>query len=452
MRNKLKLPSLQNRPNLLRAVQNMGWLLFDKLFRLGASFIVTLWLARYLAPELFGVYNYAIALVALLSVLASLGLNTLIVQRLVQFPQAKLQTLGASFVIQLLGGVVAFVVGLLLAWGLSSGNSQVFWAVAVLSASNLFRFSDVVRAYFEAEVRSKHLVITENLVFVFVLLARVLMILQGAHLLGFVFLLVLEAALTALAFVCLLGRRIKLSALTFPASSVKALFHATWPLALSSLAIMLYMRVDQVMLGVLIDQNAVGVYSAAVRISEIWYFLPTVIVSSVFPRIIHNMSANGNDSFEARSNVAQTLVLLLSALSLMAYLVAALVSVFSASIIAVLYGSQYAASASVLQVHVWSAVFVFSGVVGARWLVAQGLQRFLFVSTAVGALLNVALNFYLIPLYGPQGAAWATLFAQLGSALLMNACHPVARGLFKMQCKGLVLLQLGRLLRAWAQR
>lgn len=438
---KQALGNLAQRPNLMAALRNLGWLVFDRVFRLGVSFVVTLWLARYLAPELFGVYNYAIAFTALFSVVATFGLQSVVVQYLVDKPDQQNFTLASAFAIQLAGGVIAFILSVLVAFNLVGNEPTVLVAVLLLSTINLFRFSDTVRYYFESRVQSKRIVVTENLVFMLIVLLRIAMILLELPLIYFVALLVLEGVLTTLAFFCLFGTQ-KLKALRFDNSNFLSMLKVAWLLALSVGAAMLYMRVDQIMLASLLNQEAVGIYSAAVRISEIWYVFPTVIVGSVFPRIIRELRIDA-----ARANRA--LDVLLTSFSIVSISVGLLVGSYSTEIIVFLFGEDYRASASVLSIHVWSSVFVFSGILGSRWLVAMDMQKVLLVSTLIGVVANIAMNYLMIPVYGVEGAAWATLVAQFMSAILVNCFHPVSRQLFWMQVSALSLFSLRHIARWW---
>lgn len=438
---KQALANLAQRPNLMAALRNLGWLVFDRVFRLGVSFVVTLWLARYLAPELFGVYNYAIAFTALFSVVATFGLQSVVVQYLVDKPDQQNFTLASAFVIQLAGGVIAFILSVLVAFNLVGNEPTVLVAVLLLSTINLFRFSDTVRYYFESRVQSKRIVVTENLVFMLIVLLRIAMILLELPLIYFVALLVLEAVLTTLAFLWLFGIQ-KFKALKFDNSNFLSMLKVAWLLALSVGAAMLYMRVDQIMLASLLNQEAVGIYSAAVRISEIWYVFPAVIVGSVFPRIIRELRIDA-----ARAN--RQLDVLLTAFSIVSISVGLLVGSYSTNIIVFLFGEDYRASASVLSIHVWSSVFVFSGILGSRWLVAMDMQKVLLVSTLIGVVANIAMNYLMIPVYGVEGAAWATLVAQFMSAILVNCVHPVSRQLFWMQMSALSLFSLRHIARWW---
>ena len=438
---KQAVANLAQRPNLMAALRNLGWLVFDRVFRLGVSFVVTLWLARYLAPELFGVYNYAIAFTALFSVVATFGLQSVVVQYLVDKPDQQNFTLASAFVIQLAGGVIAFILSVLVAFNLVGNEPTVLVAVLLLSTINLFRFSDTIRYYFESRVQSKRIVVTENLVFMLIVLLRIAMILLEFPLIYFVALLVLEAVLTTLAFLWLFGIQ-KFKALKFDNSNFLSMLKVAWLLALSVGAAMLYMRVDQIMLASLLNQEAVGIYSAAVRISEIWYVFPAVIVVSVFPRIIRELRHDA-----ARAN--RQLDVLLTAFSIVSISVGLLVGSYSTNIIVFLFGEDYRASASVLSIHVWSSVFVFSGILGSRWLVAMDMQKVLLVSTLIGVVANIAMNYLMIPVYGVEGAAWATLVAQFMSAILVNCFHPVSRQLFWMQMSALSLFSLRHIARWW---
>lgn len=438
---KQTLTGLSERPNLMAALRNLGWLMLDRVFRLGVSFVVTLWLARYLAPELFGVYNYAIAFTALFSVLATFGLQSVVVQYLIDKPDEQASTLASAFLIQFIGGLLAVVIAVVVALILTSDDYAVLIAVVLLSTINLFKFSDTVRYYFEEKVQSKRIVITENLVFLLIVLVRIGLILLESPLIYFIALLVLEAVLTAIAFLHMFGWQNLLS-LRLEKSGVLGMLRVAWLLALSMGAVMLYMRVDQIMLASLINQEAVGIYSAAVRISEIWYVFPTVVVGSVFPRILRELRV---DNIRANRQISS----LLTMFSIVSIFVGLLVGGFSTEIIILLFGEAYRASASVLVIHIWSSLFVFSGILAGRWLVAMSLQNVLMVSTLIGVVVNICLNYLMIPIYGIQGAAWATLVAQFVSSVLVHFFHPEARKFFWMQLSAISLLSLRQMLRWW---
>jgi O-antigen/teichoic acid export membrane protein len=165
------------------------------------------------------------------------------------------------------------------------------------------------------------------------------------------------------------------------------------------------MKIDQVMLKGMLGDSAVGQYGAGVRLSEAWYFIPMVVCSSALPAIVRSKDVSA-------SNLSEKICKLYSHLILVAVLISILVSLLSRFVVNVLYGPAYGEAASVLSVHIWASVFVFLGVASSQWLLVENLQRVLFFNTALGAVLNIGLNFVLIPRFGSIGAAWATLIAQ----------------------------------------
>jgi O-antigen/teichoic acid export membrane protein len=164
------------------------------------------------------------------------------------------------------------------------------------------------------------------------------------------------------------------------------------------------MKIDQIMIGDLLNDKEVGIYSAAVRISEIWYFIPGIITISVFPSVI-KMKEENQLNYRLRMRKLYSLMAVLS------ITIAIIVTFLSHSIIFFLYGSEYLASSQILLVHIWSGVFVFLGVASSQYLVAENFTKIIFQRTFAGALINVLLNFYLIPRYGGLGAAYSTLIA-----------------------------------------
>ncbi len=69
---------LELRPSLQAVLMNTWWLIADKILRMGVGLFVGVWIARYLGPEQFGLWNYAIAFAALFSALATLGLDSIV--------------------------------------------------------------------------------------------------------------------------------------------------------------------------------------------------------------------------------------------------------------------------------------------------------------------------------------------------------------------------------------
>jgi PST family polysaccharide transporter len=219
---------------------------------------------------------------------------------------------------------------------------------------------------------------------------------------------------------------------SFPVA--KTLLKDSWPLILSGLTIMIYMRIDQIMLGEIIGDGAVGIYSAASRISEVWYFIPTAIVSSVSPTIFAAKQNNEEVYYQRIKQLLGLMVLISIAIALP-------MSFLSGSIITMLFGNDYAPAAGILSIHIWASLFVFIGVGTSPWFIAEGLTHLSLRRTLVGAIINVVLNLFLIPTYAGVGAAIATVISYAFGSFLVNAMHPKTQKIFNIQIKSIFILK-----------
>ena len=180
------------------------------------------------------------------------------------------------------------------------------------------------------------------------------------------------------------------------------LLRDSWPLILSSFVTTVYLKVDQVMIESFLGNDAVGQYAAAARLSEAWYFIPTIIVTSLFPAII-NAKEIDKQLYHARIKMLYQLMVVL------ALAIAIPITFIGDWLIRLLYGEAYNQSGEVLTIHIWSALFLFLLVASGKWMIAENyVKQALFRNTA-GVLNNIVLNIYFLDKYGIVGAAYATL-------------------------------------------
>lgn len=421
-----------HRAGLVNALSNTAWLFSDRVLRMGVGLIVGVWLARYLGPEQFGLLSFAMALVALFGAVASLGLQGIVVRDIVRDPPQAPDILGTGFVLQLLGGLTAFVLATVTIAYLRPDDAMARLLVAILGSSLVFRSLDGVRYWFESQLQSKYVVWAENAVFLGIAIAKISMILAEAPLVAFAWAAFAEVVVVALALAGVYQKtggnfavwRVKLA-------RAARLLKDSWPLVLSGVAVMVYMRIDQIMLGQMLDDGAVGIYTAAVRISEVWYFIPTVIVASVFPAIIESKKL-GESIYLARLQKLYSLMVVI------ALVVAVPLTFLSDWLVLLLFGEGYAEAGMILAMHIWAGIFVFLGVVSVRWFLVEGLSMYIFYRAIMGAVANVTLNAVMIPAYGVVGAAVATVISQAVASVLLNALSGRTRVVFVMQCRSFI--------------
>jgi PST family polysaccharide transporter len=418
-------------PGLRRVMGNMGWLFVDRFVRMGMGLFVGVWVARYLGPAQFGSLNFALAFIALFSTVTTLGLEGIVVRELLHNPGDTREILGTTLALRGFGGVFSVVVSIATLRIIQPRDNQALLLVSILSLTLIFQAFDTIDCFFQSEVRSKITVWAKNSAFLVFAAIRVSLIYFKAPTWTFAAAYSGEIALGAAALVFgyrLSGGRI----FSWRARKIMTvtLLKESWPAILSGLAIMVYMRLDMIMLKMMQGDLAVGLYSAATRVSEVWYFIPTAIVSSVSPAIIR--AKDNPELFYGR------LRRLFSLMTVTACVIGSIVALASPMIIRILYSKSYSGAAPVLAVHVWASVFVFLGVAQSPWDLSKNLLNLSLYRTLSGAIINGVMNLYLIPRYSALGAAIATVVSYAISGVFANAFHPKTRPIFYMQIKALI--------------
>ncbi|MBW4626556.1 MAG: flippase [Brasilonema octagenarum HA4186-MV1] len=446
MINKLATVTQKLSPNLLKIMGNTTWLLADKVLRMGIGLLVGVWVARYLGPEEFGIYNYAIAFTAIFNTVANLGLDGIIVRNIVRQPSCKDEVLGTAFVLKMIAQVAALVSAVVVILLLRPNDSLTHWLIGIIAGGMFFESFFVIDFWFQSQVQSKYAVWFKNVGFVLASCGRVLLIQAQAPLILFAWAYAAETALSAVGLV--VAYRVKgflLKAWQFSWRCAKELLKDSWTLILSSFVIMIYMRTDQLMLGQMIGDRAVGIYSAAVKISELWYFVPMAVTNSVFPSIVKAKQESTQLYYERIQKV-------LDFLSILSYAVAIPVALLSNQFVTLLYGESYVEAGAILTIHVWTGIFVSSGLVRSLWTTAENLMLFAFMTTAIGAIVNVVLNYFLINSYEGVGAAISTLIAQVVASYVSNAFFSRTRIFFIRQTKALILASLSMRISTFVKR
>ncbi|MDI4650329.1 flippase [Cohnella hashimotonis] len=420
--------------NKVIILSNISWLVFDRFFRMGVGVFVSIWVARYLGPSDFGLLNFAQAFVALFAAFSALGLDGIVVRNLAHHAEKKREILGTTFLLKLVGGVLLTVVSLVTILVIRGDDHQSVLLVMVVSLGSIFQSMDAIDFWFQANIKSKFTVYARSASFIMISILKVGLILTGADLMAFAIAGVLEIGLGSI-FMMFIYQKKEFDLFKWKArfSLARNLLRDSWPLIFSNIVVVIYMKIDQIMLGQLKNSENVGIYSAAVRLSEVWYFIPTAIVSSLAPIIASSKRDGNRIKYDTLNQQLFNVVAILS------IGIAIPMTFLSDTIVNLLYGNEYAVAGKVLNIHIWSAIFVFLGVARNPYILNEGLMKFSFATNGIGALTNIILNLFLIPKYGMIGAAYATLISQAFASYLTNALYSKTRPLFIYQTKALFL-------------
>lgn len=408
----------------------------EQILRMVAGLLVGIWVARYLGPSQFGVFSYAVAFAALFGSIAKLGLDSIVVRDLVREPAQRDVYMGTAFWLKLIGALVMLgAIGIAMQFTSSDSTTKLY--IFIIASGAIFQSFEVVDFYFQSKVLSKFVSICKLIQLFISSLIKIYLIYIDSGLFWFVIVsLIDQITLAATLYLAYRYQKIGMYFKFFDRQVAKNLLIDSWPLILSGLAVMIYMRIDQIMIKEMLGEKEVGLYSAATRISEVWYFVPMLITNSLFPAIL-NVKEN-NEKYLFR------LKILFSLLVWIGIFVAAITSLTSDWLIVFLYGQDYQQAGQVLMVHIWGGIFVALGVASGCWFVSENLQRYLLYRTVLGACVNIALNIALIPKYGILGAAIGTVAAQSMAALFFDILTPKTRVIFYIKLKSIFLIGITR--------
>jgi O-antigen/teichoic acid export membrane protein len=301
----------------------------------------------------------------------------------------------------------------------------------MLSTAAISQGFDVVDYFFQSRTRSRVTVVPQLIVFVVSNLARVAAVVFKCQLLIFGLIAALEILATQLGFALVYWHHQRnLFKWKFRRERAVSLLKAGWPLLIAGLMVSIYMRTDQILLGSLSTIAVVGQYSAAVKLSEIWYALPVIVGASVMPRLLKYKE-------EMPALYYGRLRKLYGLMAGTSTLLAVLVTFFGRYAILLLFGAKYLPAAHILSVLIWSGPFVFLGCISNTQLIHENWTQLVLWRCIAGAVVNVALNFLLIPRFGAMGSAFATLIAQCAASYLMDLANKKTWFIFRMKTAAL---------------
>ncbi len=387
-----------------RYFQNTGWVFFARLGSMVVSFIATAYIARHLGPTNYGQLSYAVSFVSIFSFIAVLGIDQVLYRNLVEFPEKRNQYLGSALVLRLIGSAIAVILCLFFAI-LFSPKDVSFFLIILLSIGFIFNSSQIIGYEFLSRVQSKYPSLLSLYITIILNVLKIIVIILGGGVLYLGLVLLLESILYAIGYVYYRKKIFgMLSEWSFDKDITKKILVDSWPLMFSSAFALIYSRIDQIMIKNMLDTESVGLYDAAVRLSEVWYFIPGVIASSLFPAIINAKKVSEVIYYKRIQKLGLLLITLTTTIALCT-------TVITPYIVNIVFGSAFIGAVLVLKIYVWSNVSTALNTIVNFYLLAENHKKMLFFSSFLGMLSNVILNIFLIPAYGIAGAAIATLIS-----------------------------------------
>nr|ELR5114111.1 flippase [Providencia stuartii] len=416
-------------------------MLFEKSFRLIIGVFVSSMLARFLGPSNFGELNFYISLLSIATVLSSLGFSRIIVREVTKrifHPNRVLEFITTAFFLRLLSSVSIWLIAVIISLISFDGNTKYIF---VIFFSLIFISFDTFDFYAQASSKFKIVSLCRFFSFLLSSCFKLILIYFQVDLFLFIFSTLLEYIITALMFYLFLIKPNKLSLRIqkFNFYESKILLKESWPEIIAGCGAILFMRIDQIFLQVILGDNSVGIYTAGTRITEAWYFLPTAIVAATFPKLV-SLKEESYEKYMAGVKIITSVLVLIS-------IIVAITFTFTSNyIVNILYGNEYIESAHVIILHTWGSIFLCMGISSGSWLVAEKKLKLNLARNIFGLVICALANYILIPLYGVQGSAISTVIGMASAFYLFDIFHPQLRRMFIIKTQSLLPIQLINLL------
>lgn len=395
-----------------RTIKNAAWIIGCRIIQAGLALIVTMMSARYLGPSGYGLINYASSLVSFFVPIMELGLNSTLVQELVSDPEHEGETMGTALAMTLISSVACIIGITAVSALLTGGEAEAIWICVLYSFMLIFRSLEMIQYWYQAKLLSKYSSLTTLAAYIVVAGYRIFLLVTGRSVYWFAVSQAIDFAIIA-GVLLVIYSRISGSVLTVSAKRAAAMLERSKHFILSAMMITIFAQTDRVMLKMMIDEEAVGYYSAAVACTTMSNFVFVAIIGSAKPTILQSIQKEYK-VFEEQYTLLYSVVVYLALLQSVA------ITLLADWMVQLLYGSSYTASVPILRLAVWYTTFSYIGSVRYLWVLAKNQQHLLWKVNLSGALLNVVLNALLIPHYGAMGAAAASLVTQIFTNVLIG--------------------------------
>lgn len=398
----------------LNFINNSKYMLINSGLNFGLKMISNILIVRYIGAYNNGIYSYIYAVSAIFFSISEFGLESIVVREGTFDRYQPEKLLGTAVLFRCITGSVAATIFIL--YMISRGCNRdylIFSGLVCISYIGQAFYS--FKAYMISKYNAKDFFFSQNVILIIFFVFKLLFVFCKMNL-RYIFLInTLEVFISGVVYYWIYGKNNNFS-LRYSRELFSMFFKEGIPLTVASLAIIIYMRCDQIMVRDFLGEQSLGIYSVAVTLAEFWYFIPTTINSAMSPKLISIMQTDDKKRIEECFGLYYRVMLLLSVGA------SFIISFLAFWVVTFMYGLEYAESVTILKLYIWAGIFVCLGLVRGVYLIYHKYNTFNATITVIACLLNITLNYLLIPQMGGSGAALSTVvsyaFSALGSSLL----------------------------------
>ena len=402
-----------------------------KIVNMILQFLVSLATARYLGPSNFGTINYVAAFVSFFSSIASLGLAVIVIKEIATDKYDNNKVIWTSIWMRFATAILSTICIVALMFITNKNDPQIVQIAFLESISIIFSSFDTINYYFQAKLLSKWSSIAGVLAYIGMSLYRIYLLATGADIVWFALATSTDMIFLTL-FLMIFYIRVEGFHPRFDWGIGKRLIKQSYHYLIAGLITILYAQVDRVMLGNMLDKASVGYYSAALTISTLWSMIPSALIQSLSP-VLYDAAKKDRSLYLRRLRQSYALLFWLNA----AYSI--FVCVFAHWVILLLYGSDYLAGTNALRIVVWYYGLSTMSTLNQVYLANDSKNKYINRFCLAGLITDVVLNAALIPVFGINGAAIATLITYIMIQIIMPYVYRDTREIAVSIIQGVLL-------------
>lgn len=419
----LNVESLKN-TGFKKYFRNTMWLFLTYGLRLFTGFFVGLWLARYLGPEDYGIYNYVISFTTIIITISQFGTTEILIKKILDLPETTASSLKAGFDLRMLLSFGLFALFMLYIFLFEEDRTRSYLCISIVAI--FFQPFEVVDSFFRAKVMSQKSSIGRMSQLAISSLLKIALIIYKAPLIWFYLVFVFDGIFYA-AMVMSAYLKENENFLSFKASisTIKEIVRESFPLMVIAVTTLMLARFDLVLIGKLLTKVDVGLYSAASKTIEIGSLFSVIVSLSLYPAILNARKSNREVYEKRMATLNNFLVAGGMVLSLCVFFLAK-------PLIVVLFGNNFGPSQEILQILSFNILFVSFYQVSYRWYLSENLQHLMMIKTLIAVIFNISLNIILIQNLGIKGAAYGSLVTSFIFHFLYEAFSRRTRECFRI--------------------
>lgn len=387
-------------------------------------FLSNLLLARYLETAEFGVYNYILVLINMFSPILDLGISQIMIRELNNKNAFKNEIMTSCFIIRGIGSFLSIFIFYILLIKYDFKEIDKKYLLIIIPIL-ILRFTEIFRYIFEGMGKFIYSYIPQLISSIISLIFIIFWIKLNKDFFWFIWLKLVEEGIMALLYLKLFSLDDEKYKINLNRDRINFMLKDAIPLLFSGIAMVLYLKIDQLMIGKILGIEKIAFYSVGVRIAEMWYFVPTIIASIYYPKLIRLFHTKKENYFEIKKELYFIEIFL-------SICFAVIITFFSSELIRLFYGKKYIESYKILNVYVWAGVPFSLLTATSKILILNKKMKEIFYRSVITGILNIVLNYFFIKKFGVMGAAYSTFISYcfIIISLLFIGCKEEIRDIF----------------------